>query len=145
VEGLSAGQISSELGGCTRNAVIGKIHRLGLSVKDSPHRKRSPKAPRKRRRVLTREATLLARLKKEALPPPAEDDVAEVPFKALEDHHCRWAVGEPQAAGTDAPLFCGAERVPGLPYCEPHVWRAYADPAQIIAAVRLKQPEKEFA
>ncbi len=30
-EGLSASQIAKELGGVTRNAVIGKVHRLGLS------------------------------------------------------------------------------------------------------------------
>ena len=30
-EGLSASQIAGELGGVTRNAVIGKVHRLGLS------------------------------------------------------------------------------------------------------------------
>ncbi|MDG1155856.1 MAG: GcrA family cell cycle regulator [Paracoccaceae bacterium] len=31
VEGQSASQIAKELGGVTRNAVIGKVHRLGLS------------------------------------------------------------------------------------------------------------------
>ena len=30
-EGLSASQIAGRLGGVTRNAVIGKVHRLGLS------------------------------------------------------------------------------------------------------------------
>ncbi len=30
-EGLSASQIAAEIGGVTRNAVIGKVHRLGLS------------------------------------------------------------------------------------------------------------------
>ena len=30
-DGLSASQIAAELGGITRNAVIGKVHRLGLS------------------------------------------------------------------------------------------------------------------
>ena len=30
-DGLSASQIAGELGGITRNAVIGKVHRLGLS------------------------------------------------------------------------------------------------------------------
>ena len=30
-DGLSASQIASRLGGVTRNAVIGKVHRLGLS------------------------------------------------------------------------------------------------------------------
>ena len=38
-DGLSASQIAAELGGMTRNAVIGKVHRLGLS--------RSRKASRK--------------------------------------------------------------------------------------------------
>lgn len=31
IEGLSASQIAAEMGGVTRNAVIGKVHRLGLS------------------------------------------------------------------------------------------------------------------
>ena len=31
LEGLSASQIAKQLGGVTRNAVIGKVHRLGLS------------------------------------------------------------------------------------------------------------------
>ena len=31
-EGQSASQIAKELGGVTRNAVIGKVHRLGLSL-----------------------------------------------------------------------------------------------------------------
>ena len=34
--GLSASQIAKELGGTTRNAVIGKAHRLGLSSRPSP-------------------------------------------------------------------------------------------------------------
>ncbi|WP_293682907.1 GcrA family cell cycle regulator, partial [uncultured Phenylobacterium sp.] len=35
-DGLSASQISKQLGGVTRNAVIGKIHRLGLSGRGTP-------------------------------------------------------------------------------------------------------------
>ncbi|HEY4403401.1 MAG TPA: GcrA family cell cycle regulator, partial [Xanthobacteraceae bacterium] len=45
-EGLSASQIAAELGGITRNAVIGKVHRLGLSGRaKSP----SASAPRPRK------------------------------------------------------------------------------------------------
>ncbi|HUG60928.1 MAG TPA: GcrA family cell cycle regulator, partial [Methylomirabilota bacterium] len=36
LEGLSASQIAAELGGVTRNAVIGKVHRLGLSGRTRP-------------------------------------------------------------------------------------------------------------
>src|SRR5258708_6054672 len=35
-DGLSASQIAAELGGVTRNAVIGKVHRLGLSGRGQP-------------------------------------------------------------------------------------------------------------
>src|ERR1700761_3308355 len=35
-DGLSASQIAKQLGGVTRNAVIGKVHRLGLSGRDTP-------------------------------------------------------------------------------------------------------------
>src|SRR3981081_234422 len=45
-DGLSASQIAGELGGITRNAVIGKVHRLGLSGRaQSP----SSSAPRARK------------------------------------------------------------------------------------------------
>ncbi|MCK4862393.1 MAG: GcrA cell cycle regulator, partial [Rhodobacteraceae bacterium] len=58
-EGNSASQIAKELGGVTRNAVIGKVHRLGLSnratttkakaapkaVKEAPKTKAKPKEP----------------------------------------------------------------------------------------------------
>ncbi len=36
LEGLSASQIAKQLGGVTRNAVIGKVHRLGLSGRATP-------------------------------------------------------------------------------------------------------------
>ncbi|WP_298860543.1 GcrA family cell cycle regulator [uncultured Sulfitobacter sp.] len=54
-EGQSASQIAKELGGVTRNAVIGKVHRLGLSnrttagatAKAEPKAKAAPKVPAK--------------------------------------------------------------------------------------------------
>src|SRR5258705_3982509 len=44
--GLSASQIAAELGNVTRNAVIGKVHRLGLS---GPAKSPAPAAPRQRK------------------------------------------------------------------------------------------------
>src|SRR3569832_2080177 len=48
--GLSASQIARALGGVTRNAVIGKVHRLGLAGRASPSRSsdrpRLPMAPK---------------------------------------------------------------------------------------------------
>jgi GcrA cell cycle regulator len=42
--GLTATQIAEELGGVSRNAVIGKAHRLGLPARPSPVRPNEPKA-----------------------------------------------------------------------------------------------------
>ena len=42
-EGLSASQIAAELGGITRNAVIGKVHRLGLSGRAKSPLQRAPR------------------------------------------------------------------------------------------------------
>ena len=61
IDGLSASQIAAELGNVTRNAVIGKVHRLGLSgrAKDAkpaasaaarPARRPAPPARRRRLR-----------------------------------------------------------------------------------------------
>ena len=48
-EGQSASQIAKELGGVTRNAVIGKVHRLGLSNRAGTGASKAdakPKAPK---------------------------------------------------------------------------------------------------
>ena len=51
-DGLSASQIAAELGGITRNAVIGKVHRLGLSGRaKSPSSSRRGRASRARPRT----------------------------------------------------------------------------------------------
>src|SRR5262245_23827496 len=47
-EGLSASQIAAELGGVTRNAVIGKVHRLGLAGRAKSPSSTAPR-PRKPR------------------------------------------------------------------------------------------------
>ncbi|WP_040308565.1 GcrA family cell cycle regulator, partial [Asticcacaulis biprosthecium] len=41
-EGHSASQIAKQLGGVTRNAVIGKVHRLGLSGRAAPSQPTRP-------------------------------------------------------------------------------------------------------
>ena len=60
-DGLSASQIAKQLGGVTRNAVIGKVHRLGLSGRATPSKPAAPGVqgaasgasgwPRRRRRA----------------------------------------------------------------------------------------------
>lgn len=130
-EGNSCSVIARQLGGISRNAVIGKIHRLGLSGRVTTQRKKqAPWFRRVRKAKAVRAGIARARtwreiaksLPQHPLPPPTVTDVARVQLLDLESHHCRWPVGEPTQG------FCGCSAVPGLPYCAGHADRAYRAP-----------------
>jgi GcrA cell cycle regulator len=83
--GATASQIADELGGVSRNAVIGKAHRLGLKARPSPVKANEPKAaPPARKEAEARpapKAPLPARTPVKSAAPaeaePAEDDGEE--------------------------------------------------------------------
>ncbi len=145
-EGLSASQIANRLGGVTRNAVIGKVHRLGLSGRTTTSR---AKAPRTRRRpVHTQNRPARPQLRSHgnlALKPSydtdAEEELELVPAQiqelviplnerasilTLDETRCRWPIGDP---GDEEFHFCGRSSDVGAPYCEFHSQIAY-QPAQ---------------
>ena len=138
LDGLSAAQIAKSLGGVTRNAVIGKVHRLGLSGRAAPA---APgRAPRGA-------ATRPVRTVRAARTPPTRRStsfVREAPVSAPEApglvtdmvrlgaHACKWPIGDPKAPGFS---FCG-QFAEGR-YCRGHeavgvqrgtAWRADRDP-----------------
>ncbi len=82
-EGQSASQIAKELGGVTRNAVIGKVHRLGLSNRvgatEEPEAVASPPPPRLEPKV---EAARAEPVREETPPRPAERPQAAPPVAA---------------------------------------------------------------
>ena len=125
LEGLSASQIAKQLGGVTRNAVIGKVHRLGLSGRAAPSQPSRPafKAPRPPR-PLAQPAP--RRLEQRAAPMPAPVYFVEEPGSAtvltLGAHMCKWPIGDPAA---EAFHFCGHRNWNSLPYCEYHSRLAY--------------------
>src|SRR3984885_11390922 len=107
--GLSASQIAAELGNVTRNAVIGKVHRLGLSGRAKSPSSAAPR-PRKARahphvlrvaRPAMRGNTALAQAFKYEV--GAEPDVVDniVPMGQrrnlleLTEETCRWPIGDP--------------------------------------------------
>lgn len=82
-EGQSASQIAKELGGVTRNAVIGKVHRLGLSNRATSSNKGSAKPKAAAKPAATRAAKPAAKAKPKATPANAAPKPVLPPRKAI--------------------------------------------------------------
>lgn len=137
-EGLSASQCASRIGGITRNAVIGKIHRLGLSdlaPRSGKSRASYPKKRKPRNQRPSFKPWLGPDQRKSARIFAAEPFVPApeiiVPQKErrgiadLQENQCRWPIGDPQKADFH---FCNGKQVMGLPYCEHHCRVAFKPP-----------------
>lgn len=106
----------------SRNAVISKAHRLGLTTAAPAGLRRFrnlASATRTHRARAFAKASPLAGLPTSPLPAAHDYDVPRVAFADLEPHHCRFPVGEPTQG------FCGHSKVTGLAYCEVHARRCY--------------------
>ncbi|MDC7676328.1 cell cycle sigma 70 cofactor GcrA [Asticcacaulis machinosus] len=142
-EGHSASQIAKQLGGVTRNAVIGKVHRLGLSGRAAPSQPARPvykpakparqaaseAAPRPQtasvpvRRVepvVARQTTGSASNGLPAVPVIEGPGTATV--LTLGAKMCKWPIGDPSS---DEFTFCGRRADDGIPYCVEHSRVAY--------------------
>lgn len=138
-EGLSASDVAMRIGGLTRNAVIGKVHRLGLHLRGSGERRsrsrdtRAATLARRRKSQIERRENQKKRAESlrfnpepYAPPPPRVFDQAKfVTFEDLEPHHCHWPVGDP---ATPELRFCGEKKVIGLSYCAECARHAYVPP-----------------
>jgi GcrA cell cycle regulator len=147
MEGKSASQIANLLGhGLTRNAVIGKVHRLGLagrakSPASASLRPRQPASRAPRRHAaprpavghrIVRGATALAIAPQSlAEPEPEAFESVVLPMSVrvtiieLKEAMCRWPLGDPTSPEF---RYCGSPALSG-PYCAYHSGLAY-QPAQ---------------
>lgn len=121
-EGLSASQIARTLGEVTRNAVIGKVHRLGLSGRATTSRIDRPRPVAVRRPTRPRLVVPETASVEEARLPTGE--FATV--MTVREGMCKWPIGDPSS---DEFHFCGNSVNTGLPYCTAHARMAY-QPAQ---------------
>jgi GcrA cell cycle regulator len=150
-EGLSASQIAGRLGqGVSRNAVIGKVHRLGLAGRAPSTRTATPRtskiADAVRGTARNGSAPTLAgsaALKTAYRPAPLARAIPLVEPKPLilldlpkgghitilqlSDKTCRWPIGDP---GTEGFCFCGHGPKVNSVYCEYHYERAYQPPPE---------------
>lgn len=100
LQGFSASQIAKKLGGVTRNAVIGKAHRMGLTGRPSPIKRQEQKT---------------------------SIEVFQSDIRSLSDAQsvkkpCMWPVGDPKQPDFH---FCGNDSEVGRPYCTEHCIIAY--------------------
>ena len=134
LDGLSASQIAKQLGGVTRNAVIGKVHRLGLSGRATPsHPSRTTfKAPRPPRPITVQTPrTRSLEPRPHHVPAVRAAPYVELPGTAtvltLGAHMCKWPIGDPTSQDF---TFCGRRTSDDAsPYCLDHARMAYAPPA----------------
>ena len=94
-EGLSASQIARALGGVTRNAVIGKVHRLGLAGRASPSRAERPRLPMAPKVPSVRTHVPAAPVVEED--PLQLEDGSHATVLTISDRMCRWPIGDPAA------------------------------------------------
>ena len=121
-QGFSASAIGKKLG-VSKNAVVGKAHRLKLPSRPSPIKRGGSTQPRRR--------SVMIRPPEEDTAKPINDPVADPepvyrpsrrPRAAEGVQQCLWPIGDP----TDEDFhFCGKDSVVGKPYCEKHCAKAY--------------------
>lgn len=153
-EGLSASQIAAQLGGVSRNAVIGKVHRLKLSSRGrataAPTRQK--KAPSASTATATKSVTRTATVARPVTMTvgatalqtqfvaepvarqflrPQEEVVIPISRRLklvqLSERTCKWPNGDPL---TEDFNFCGNDCADTGPYCSYHARIAYQPAAE---------------
>ena len=145
-QGMTTGEIGKKLG-VSKNSVVGKVHRLGLSGRPSPIKKKDndekPAAAPKTKPEKTTEKPAPKEKAPSPAAAPAAKPASETPAPApkvsaqptvspvkngkttltdLDNHTCRWPIGDPKDENFH---FCGRKVKIGQTYCEEHANIAY--------------------
>ena len=122
-KGHTASQIASMLGDTTRNAVIGKAHRLNLEAravakKTASKTKAENIIPNNNKgEKLSRKARFRSLLLDKNFEPENPKTLEE-----LTDENCKWPIGHPYEKNF---YFCGRKPMEKFPYCKLHVLYAF--------------------
>ena len=122
-KGHTASEIANLLGETTRNAVIGKAHRLNLEARATSKKSSTKinsennKNPELKTQKLGRKAKFKALLLDKNFEPENPKKLEE-----LTDETCRWPIGHPYE---EKFYFCGRKSMEKFPYCKLHVLYAF--------------------
>lgn len=122
-EGHSTAEIGRRMG-ISKNAVVGKAHRLQLSARPSPIRRGSdaPRRPAPVRRPEPRPPSEPPQAALADRPAPPQLRALQPPRSGARTMPCCWPIGEPGSPGF---RFCDEPAIAGKPYCEAHAQLAY--------------------
>ena len=130
-EGLTASRIAAELGDVTRNAVIGKAHRLGLSGR------MAAKSSNNGVSIIRKKRLNLAKSQKVIdISPVIDEPMNPTSFQDIKDGLCRWPLGEPEMSDF---MFCGRNTKEGFVYCQAHHKQAYQPLSKVRERKRIKK------
>lgn len=145
-QGLTTGEIGKRLG-VSKNSIVGKVHRLGLSGRPSPIKKKDGTEAPAEKKEATENVVKATKPKVEKAPAPkatkvekkAEEKVeveekieisapaphhhnGKTSLTDLDNHTCRWPIGDPKDENFH---FCGRKVRIGQTYCDEHANIAY--------------------
>jgi GcrA cell cycle regulator len=124
-KGHTASQIAEILGDTTRNAVIGKAHRLKLAARAPSKKSQSAKKDassldnqiKEEKQTISRKSRFKSLLLDKNFEPENPKTLEE-----LDNNNCRWPIGHPDEKNF---YFCGRKPIEGFAYCKLHVLYAF--------------------
>jgi GcrA cell cycle regulator len=122
-KGFTASQIAEKLGDTTRNAVIGKAHRLNLEARAPSKQTNTPRS-KENRNVVKRSPAPMSRKAKFQSILLDKNFEPENPktLEELTELTCKWPIGHPNE---EKFYFCGRKPEGDFPYCKLHVLYAF--------------------
>tara|TARA_B100000686_G_C16370034_1_gene752081 strand:+ start:61 stop:573 length:513 start_codon:yes stop_codon:yes gene_type:complete len=124
---LTASALAEKIGGISRNAVIGKAHRLNLSAKikqktsSNNYNIQKSNSGSSVNHKRTRKSKFQSLIIEKDFPPESPKDL-----ESLDDTVCRWPIGHPDEKNF---YFCGRKTIKfnnrDFPYCKLHLLFAY--------------------
>ena len=116
-KGNTASEIAQIIGGVTRNAVIGKAHRLNLATKSAFQNVKKSKEERKSLASGDKKVSIKSRFKSILLDKNFEPENPKT-LEELTEKTCKWPIGHPNE---ESFYFCGRSPIKGYSYCRLHV------------------------